>query len=109
MIIQNLLDDDELSPAHDMLDQVKRVLRSSADEVLKKMEIVGKTAFEKDLKSDTQFWTELGNENGIGYRDSIAATSGKWFKISERASKHAFLLRTRSSRAGKKLSLRSMN
>jgi hypothetical protein len=91
VIIQNLLDDDELSPAHDMLDQVKRVLRSSADEVLKKMEIVGKTAFETDLRSDTQFWTELGNESGIGYRDSIAATSRQWFKISERASKHAFV------------------
>lgn len=91
VIIQNLLDDDELSPAHDMLDQVKRVLRSSADDALKKMEIVGKTAFENDLRSDTQFWTELGNESGIGYRDSIAATSRQWFKISERASKHAFV------------------
>jgi hypothetical protein len=55
------------------------------------MEIVGKTAFETDLRSDTQFWTELGNESGIGYRDSIAATSRQWFKISERASKHAFV------------------
>jgi transcriptional regulator with XRE-family HTH domain len=91
VIIQNLLDDDDLSPAHDMLDQVKRVLRSSADELLKRMEIVGKTAFENDLRSDAEFWTELGNVSGLGYRDNIADTSRRWFKLNERLSKHTFV------------------
>jgi transcriptional regulator with XRE-family HTH domain len=91
VIIQNLLDDDDLSPAHDMLDQVKRVLRSSADELLKRMEIVGKTAFENDLRSDTAFWNELGNVSGLGYKDNIADTSKRWFKLNERLSKHVFV------------------
>ena len=91
VIIQNLLDDSDLSPAHDMLEQVKRMLASNSDEMLKKMEIVGKATFEDDLKADTDFWNDLESESGSGYRDSVATTSDGWFKLTERAEKHTFV------------------
>lgn len=91
VIIQNLLDDGELAPAHDMLEQVKRVLRSKSDDMLKKMEIVGKAAFEDDLRDDTNFWGTLESESGIGYRDRIASSSDTWFKAEARTDKNAFV------------------
>ncbi|MGH7493152.1 MAG: helix-turn-helix domain-containing protein, partial [bacterium] len=90
-IIQNLLDDGELSPAHDMLKQVKMVLHSKSDEILKKIEIVGKTAFEDGLRADIEFWNNLESTGGNGYRDSIATTSNQWFKARERAEMHTFV------------------
>lgn len=91
VIVQNLLDDADLAPAHDMLEQAKRVLQTKADEVLRKMEIVGKTAFEDDLRGDTEFWHNLESESGRGYRDSIAASSNHWFTEDGRVAKHIFV------------------
>ena len=47
---------------------VKRMLHANSDEMLKKMEIVGKTTFQEDLRADSEFWNELENEEGFGYR-----------------------------------------
>ncbi|MCI0696188.1 helix-turn-helix transcriptional regulator [candidate division KSB1 bacterium] len=91
VIIQNLLDDEDLSPAHDMLEQVKQMLHSKSDEILKMMEIVGKTTFEDDLKADKEFWNNLESKSGTGYRDSVAITSDHWFKMTERAERHGFV------------------
>jgi len=91
VIIQNLLNNPDLAAAYDMLEQVKLVLRARSDEMLKKMEIVGKAAFEDDLRADTAFWDTLEGESGQGYRDRIATNSDDWFKINDRSDKHAFV------------------
>ena len=91
IIVQNLLDDPGLAPAHDMLEQVKLVLRSKTDELLKKMEIVGRSVFEDELRADTELWTELEGESGQGYRNNIASVSKQWFDVEGRAEKHDFV------------------
>jgi transcriptional regulator with XRE-family HTH domain len=91
IIVQNLLDDKELAPAHQMLEQTRQLLHSKADEVLKNMEIAGKEAFADDLKADTEFWNALQMESGTGYRDRIMSSSDQWFKIAHRIEKQGFV------------------
>lgn len=88
-IIQNQLNNPEFAPAYDMLDQVKWVLQSKTDDLLKKMEIVGKAVFEDDLQADAEFWTNLERENGRGYRDRIASSSNVWFEDESRVEEQA--------------------
>jgi hypothetical protein len=91
VIVDNLLADAELTPAYDMLKQAKEVLTTRIDEVLKRMEIAGKTAFEDDLRADTEFWNELAGESGTGYRAVIARDSDQWFQATARIEKHKFV------------------
>jgi hypothetical protein len=88
IIVQNLLDNPDLAPAYDLLDQVKRMLRSRTDDLLKKMEIVGKAEFEDDLEGDFEFWNRLYAVSGSGYLSRIASSSDGWFKIESRMEKH---------------------
>lgn len=91
VILQNLIDDDGLSPAHGLLEQVKGLLRSKAEELFRRIQIAGKDAFEEDLKADAAFWKQLEDEWGAGYRDSIARDSGQWFEAEDRKGQHAFV------------------
>ena len=92
IITQNLIDDPELSPAHDMLEQVVRLMRSNADEMQKKIEIVGRAVFEDELRDDTEFWEGLGDVGGRGYRDYIALKSNGWFERPDLTAKHEYVM-----------------
>ncbi len=80
IIIDNLLADGTLQPAHSMLERIKHVISEKCDEMYRKTEMVGQAVFENELKVDSEFWNNLAAESGAGYTNNIALASNKWFE-----------------------------
>lgn len=83
VIIDNMITDDELAPAHDFLRQLKREIESEMNEALRRIQVAGRAEFEDELKADVGFWSECDAEwgRGPGYRNSIASRSLTWFTV----------------------------
>lgn len=81
VIIDNMLTDDDLEPAHDFLRQMKREIDEEMTDALRRIQVAGRAEFEEDLKDDVAFWDECDAQwgRGPGYRDSIASNTRSWF------------------------------
>lgn len=80
----------EGSPEHeeakDLIQQARRVLESSFEDVLRKAQIMGETSFKEALKLDPTLWAHCEGEwgQGPGYRDRVARWNREWFSAETR-------------------------
>lgn len=78
IIIQNLIDDEELSPAREFLDRVVQNLDVNVDTAYRTLQLAGQKAYKDKLEKDQQFWNECDGRWGAArlvpggkYRDEI--------------------------------------
>ena len=71
----------DYAEARDLIQQARRVLDSAFDDLLRKAQIMGQTAFTDALKLDPSLWLNCDNEwgKGHGYRDRVAGWNQQWF------------------------------
>jgi hypothetical protein len=71
----------EYTEAKDLIQQASRVLDSAFEDLLRKAQIMGQTAFKEALKLDPSLWVHCEGEwgQGPGYRDRVARWNREWF------------------------------
>jgi hypothetical protein len=76
----------EFDEAKGLIDQSERVIRSSYDDLLRKVQIMGKTRFKDELKLDKAFWTKCSDEwgQGPGYKNRVTDHNKEWFLDDDR-------------------------
>jgi hypothetical protein len=79
-IADNLLQDPELSEAHDLVRQSVRLVEHGFDQLIRKSQLVGQSVYAEEMKVDDVFWTRCKGERGRGYRDRINLLNDGWFK-----------------------------
>jgi hypothetical protein len=80
-IASNLLQDEELSEAHDLVQQTVRVFEGGFDQLVRKVQLVGQSIHADEMRPDSGFWHNCGQEwgRGGGYRDRINGHNQGWF------------------------------
>lgn len=80
-IATNVLDDDQYADAHDLVQQTLRILEGGFDGMVRKAQLVGQSIHADEMRLDSAFWQELGQEwgRGSGYRDRINDHNRRWF------------------------------
>jgi transcriptional regulator with XRE-family HTH domain len=76
----------DFDEATGLIVQAERVMRSSYDDLLRKVQIMGQTRFKDELKLDKAFWTKCSDEwgQGPGYKNRITEHNKDWFSDEER-------------------------
>ena len=71
----------DFAEAQDLIQQAQRVLETAFEELLRKVQLMGRTAFKDALKLDPSLWVQCGGEwgQGPGYRDRVARWNREWF------------------------------
>jgi transcriptional regulator with XRE-family HTH domain len=77
----NLAANPRLADAVDLINQASQVMRTSYDEMLKKVQLMGVTSFRQVLRHDSDFWKECIAQwgQGGGYKDRVVGLSRVWF------------------------------
>ena len=75
----------EYADAKDLVQQTQRVLESAFEELLRMVQLKGRTAFKEALKHDPSLWAQCESEwgRGSGYRDRVAEWNEQWFNAPE--------------------------
>jgi hypothetical protein len=79
-IAQNVLEDDELAEAHDLVSQTVRILEDSFDTLVRTVQLVGESVHADELSEDLNFWRDCSRVSGSGYRDRINGYNRDWFE-----------------------------
>ena len=76
----------DFDEATGLIVQAERVMRSSYDDLLRKVQIMGQTRFKDELKLDKAFWTKCSDEwgQGPGYKNRVTEHNKDWFSDEER-------------------------
>lgn len=76
----------EYAEAKDFVQQARRVLESAFEDLLRKAQIMGQTAFKDALKLDPSLWVNCEKEwgQGKGYCDRVAKWNDHWFTAEPR-------------------------
>jgi transcriptional regulator with XRE-family HTH domain len=89
IIIQNLIDDDELSPAREFLNRVVQSLDVNVDAAYRTLQMAGQKAYKDELEKDQTFWDECEGRWGAArlvpggkYRDEIREMTDEQFQSS---------------------------
>lgn len=80
-VIQNLVEDEEYSQAHDFLKEILSYVTRDVTGLLQNIELRGRTEYVESLGNDLGFWARCEECWGLGagYRDDVASHSGEWF------------------------------
>jgi transcriptional regulator with XRE-family HTH domain len=81
-IAENLLQDDQLIEAHDLIRQTVRLLEGGFDTLVRKVQLVGQSIHADEMSEDAAFWAACDREwgRGGGYRDRINNRNQAWFE-----------------------------
>ncbi len=63
-IAQNMLDDEELSEAHDLVTQTVRTLDDGFDTLVRTVQLVGESVHADELSEDLDFWRDCSRVSG---------------------------------------------
>ena len=71
----------EYHAARDLIHQTQRVQESGFDELLRKVQLIGRTAFNEAFKRDSELWRKCENEwgRGPGYLIRVTSINQEWF------------------------------
>ncbi|MBE0152419.1 helix-turn-helix transcriptional regulator (plasmid) [Citrobacter sp. RHBSTW-00821] len=80
-IATNLLQDEQYSEAHDLVQQTIRTAELGFDNLIRKAQLVGQSIYSDEMNVDADFWQNCSREwgRGPGYRDRINERNQKWF------------------------------
>jgi len=80
-IATNLMQDDQYSEAHDLVQQTVRAVEAGFDSVVRKAQLVGESVHADEMRTDIDFWRACNAEwgRGGGYRDRINHRNQDWF------------------------------
>lgn len=79
-IATNILSDDQLTEAHDLVRQTVRVLEHSFDNIIRTVQLVGESIHTDELREDLDFWRDCSTESGRGYKERINGHNRQWFE-----------------------------
>jgi hypothetical protein len=79
-IATNLLQDNQFTDAHDLVQQTVRILEDGFDNLVRKVQLVGASIHADEMSIDDDFWRDCSNESGLGYRDRIIDRDRQWFE-----------------------------
>lgn len=82
IIVQNLIDEDEGSPASQFLKHIVGSLEVCVDTAYRNLQVAGREAYKKELESDYAFWTQCGGLGGKGYCKTVGQVTDKQFQSS---------------------------
>jgi len=76
----------DYAEARGLIQQARSVLETAFEDLLRKAQIMGQTAFKDALKIDPSLWTNCEREwgQGQGYRDRVTQWNEVWFRAEPR-------------------------
>jgi hypothetical protein len=85
-VCQVMLGNPDYAEAADLIRQAEHVLNTSYEKLLRRVQLMGQTAFREDLKIDAEFWQGCDSEwgKGYGYRDRVTDRNEQWFMDDKR-------------------------
>lgn len=85
VLINNMLSQTELRPAHSLLRQLKNTTDVRLDKISQMAQTNGRDIYQSKIVSDKNFWMKLYHEwgKGPGYKDRIADHTHAWFKSND--------------------------
>jgi hypothetical protein len=85
-LCKTMVGNPDYNRATDLIQQAARVLQSSYEEMLRKVQLMGQTAFRDELRLDANFWADCLQQwgRGPGYKDRVATRNDQWFNAEAR-------------------------
>lgn len=82
IIVSNLIENDELSPAKEFLERVLGRADAAVDEAYRRVQTAGRETFKQTLEQDLEFWGDCEERwgQGKGYRHDISKKTDERFK-----------------------------
>jgi hypothetical protein len=78
-VAENLLQDDQMADAFDLIRQCLRAAENGFDKMVRKVQLVGQSIHADEMRQDAEFWRTCEREGGRGYRDRIKGHNRSWF------------------------------
>lgn len=78
-VAENLLQDDEMADAFDLIHQCLRAAENGFDKMVRKVQLVGQSIHADEMRVDASFWQTCERERGRGYRDRVKDRNRSWF------------------------------
>lgn len=85
-LCETLITNPDYKEAEGLIKQSERLLLSTYEELLRKIQLMGQTAFKDELKEDSTFWRACDEEwgEGPGYKDRVVSHNRDWFDAEAR-------------------------
>lgn len=91
-VAENLLRDDEMADAFDLIRQCLRAVEAGFDKMVRKVQLVGQSIYADEMRLDAGFWQTCENEVGRGYRERIKGHNRSWFTNQRNSDKRVVTL-----------------
>jgi hypothetical protein len=88
-VCQTMAATPDYAAASGMIDQANRALTAAYEEMLTRVELMGKTTLAAAARTDSDLWARCERESGRGYRQRVVLINDEWFKAEQRASLEA--------------------
>jgi hypothetical protein len=87
VIVNNLMNNEELSPTKEFLERAVSSVGAAVDEAYKQLQTAGRETFKQTLEQDFEFWRKCEERwgKGQGYRDAISEMTDVRFQKYEEA------------------------
>jgi transcriptional regulator with XRE-family HTH domain len=92
-LVNNMLGDSSLLPAHGFLKQLKDNVKTWHNRFIEELTRIGESTFKPGLKNATELWQICAERygKGSGYRDAVAENVKRWFEQPGQSQLHGLL------------------